>query len=289
MNQNKREEERELLTWAIQETSVTDLETDNETYLSEYVCQNRERGIERFFFVEASIHYCMGYTSLMFGRPIKLFADLSPKVVKHKTHVQHEPWQSPLERYRATPPRLQRPVHEIITTAIENFLRACPGILLLPQGTDKQEHPDPNELHGTVVLPLWQETAESSQIALHWQAFNNFLDKLAILVVSLAHRPRPKEEANSMTLRLSVNLTLYPPAPLAATHPSQLAVIFFTGKFTGGTMIDSDNATSSPGGITVWETDRPLGAMMFEGTKYQLEFFFPDLEPNWRMLTEGRR
>ncbi|KUJ12552.1 uncharacterized protein LY89DRAFT_757068 [Mollisia scopiformis] len=71
--------------------------------------------------------------------------------------------------------------------AIDTFLLAFPRILSPPGFPDLQFH-GPGEIHGIVILPLWQQTAEFNTNCPHWPHFNTFLDGLAPLMKLITSR-----------------------------------------------------------------------------------------------------
>ncbi|CZR51249.1 uncharacterized protein PAC_01124 [Phialocephala subalpina] len=89
---------------------------------------------------------------------------------------------------------------------------------------NEQEHSDPNEPHGTVVLPLWQETTEFNKTSPHWQAFNTFLDELAIVL-----RPASNTTASQRRGQFNHAIQIYQQQanfgwPIASRRPAGLPI-----------------------------------------------------------------
>ncbi|KUJ12548.1 uncharacterized protein LY89DRAFT_738324 [Mollisia scopiformis] len=204
-------------------------------------------------------------------------------------------------------PAGQRPAAEpIVLQAIKTFLQACP--LDPPHVPDIQPHPDPQEKRGTIVLPLLKQNAVMNSSSLHWQAFNTFLDTLAIawsgaalfLEVSmkddfrkateicrakrLADGPyqgiAPRIASDCFeSFRLSANLS-YDLEFLTTSHPSRTVSIMTFGYFTGGDLdlpMLNQTLPMRPGTSTILCTAFKTGSTPFVGERYQVEFFLPDL------------
>ncbi|EKD14331.1 hypothetical protein MBM_07561 [Drepanopeziza brunnea f. sp. 'multigermtubi' MB_m1] len=182
-----------------------------------------------------------------------------------------------------------------------------------PHGRDTQPHPSPDQRYGTIILPLLTLPTGTDRGNLHWPTVQSFLEALTPLLytaseacrISDAERhdqalrivgellrdqdPRMGVAAITSyscfeTVRLSVNLAL-DAAPLRSDHGSQVVAVAVIGDFSGGNIVTSSPLRRiefpvSHGGIfVVGSTPGPILVqnMVFEGERYQLEFFLPDL------------
>ncbi|CZR62171.1 uncharacterized protein PAC_12068 [Phialocephala subalpina] len=82
-------------------------------------------------------------------------------------------------------PQDQRPpFQDPVQRAIQTFTQTFP---LDPPHLPDDHHPDSyTGAHSTVILPLWQMTPTLNNSSPHWQAFNAFLDTLAIVAFEAA-------------------------------------------------------------------------------------------------------
>ncbi|KAE8445146.1 hypothetical protein EG329_013748 [Mollisiaceae sp. DMI_Dod_QoI] len=91
---------------------------------------------------------------------------------------------TPLVAYLMMPPSQRPQVHDLILPAIHNFLQSCS--LNPPTVTDRQPHTNLNERYGTIILPLWEQSPSMNSNSVNWQAFNTFLDTLALVLLPLS-------------------------------------------------------------------------------------------------------
>ncbi|CZR59373.1 uncharacterized protein PAC_09265 [Phialocephala subalpina] len=199
-------------------------------------------------------------------------------------------------------PHFKQPVLE----AIQIFLRAYPS---LDAPTVKDTQPTPGQLHGSIILPLWEQIPTFNTNSPHWTAFNTFLDTLAIAIFHAASALKanmPEENLSFQaipdrlgsffncfeTCRLSANESLEPHT-LESNHPTQMAVIKWFGYFTcGGKWVDPvirGTTTIEAGSAMVIRAGSLYSTTKFEGTeRYQVELFSPDLElPTRPHLMDG--
>lgn len=200
--------------------------------------------------------------------------------------------------------------NERIYPAIRTFLRSVQ--LDGAHGRDNQPHPNAYQRYGTIILPLARQTEKMNNQSANWGTFNEFLEALQPLVAGISallityHR-KEYDQATSIlqrgrgegyderrdinplvfpncfeTVRLSVNLAL-DAAPLTTSHRSQMAMIVPIGEYTGGDIVWPESSASTDlkaGQVLVWRDGdgSNVGNLVFEGERYQLEFFLPNLE-----------
>lgn len=202
-------------------------------------------------------------------------------------------------------PASQRPsTNRVVVQAIKNLLQSVP---LQPHPVqDSQPHTDPTEKHGTIVLPLWEQNATLNSSSPHWQAINTFLDTLAIVGASaeiLLRAASPEKFRQAMILatirrlqtpqarqirartqngcfesvRINVNLALGLHFP-STFHPSETVGAMILGNYTGGECCTFGMALGiQPGGFQMFNAGIPISIAQFQGERYQVEFFLPDL------------
>lgn len=217
-----------------------------------------------------------------------------------------------LLQYAGIPADQRPPAQDVIFQALRNFVNVVP--LDPTHVNDLQPHPNAYQKHGTLVLPLWQQNTTMNSNSPHWQAYNTLLDTLAIgsLTAALAlEAMMPDEYARAMAIsrtrratlatnqqvstendmdcfesfRLNVNLSLDWAHP-TTSHPSQWVVVMAFGNFSGGelrpAMGDQElpRLSLKPGGVTIMRTAAQIKTSLFDGERYQVEFYLPDLGGN---------
>lgn len=80
---------------------------------------------------------------------------------------------------------IRPPGHLMVEQAIKDFLRACSNILSPSTEFDNQNHSS-NEIHGTVILPLWQQTVDFNQTQPHCNAFITLIETICLVMESTA-------------------------------------------------------------------------------------------------------
>ncbi len=248
------------------------------------------------------------------------------KPIKFNTSSQHikSSWQ-PIHKLHipmaAQPSTTQagtgKIFNERIHPAIRTFLRSVQ--LDGAQGRDNQLHPNAYEKHGTIILPLAKQTEKMNYKSSNWNAFNEFLEALKPLLAGITtllmalHRKEydqasailqkgrgegynPTRDINPLvfpncfeTVRLSANLAL-DVAPLTTSHKSQIAMIVPIGEYTGGDIVGPESKLITDlkaGELHVWRGGTSIGNLGFQGERYQLEFFLPNLEESEELREPG--